>query len=371
MLLSHECTAMVRILLRDAIVLKGRALKPIEGYIYVEDNKVKHVGVGEVKEEHEIAELYITAKEKIVLPGTITPATWVSLYPFRLLLLSGKIHHYELLQVLGKDDVYHASILAGYELLKHGVTTIGILDQVHQDQVVRALFDVGFRVLVLVDPYVNDLLSTYNEWEDRDGRVKVYALVESSIDARKYSDIVGKDRIIAKPGRMIGGASIFIDPASTVSPERTIVTSMLIDKWVDGCAPALGLSLKYSMFDVARRLVLKGKTSSKNALIHVTVRGGEVMGLKDTGVIDRGYRADIVVINTSEPPGWPPIPLDIGQFYDYILELDSRIETVVIDGEPVLDVGEPLNIGYEKVYKAKEKVSSIVEEYVKRVKEKK
>lgn len=362
---------MVRILLRDAIVLKGRALEPVEGYVYIEDNRINYVGVGEVKEEHEMAELYITAKEKIVLPGTITPATWASLYPFRLLLLSGKVHHYELFQVLSRDDVYYASILAGYELLKHGVTTIGILDQVHQDQVIRALFDVGFRVLVLVDPYINNLLSTYNEWDNKDGRVKVYALVESSVDARKYSDIVGRDRVVAKPGRIIGGASVFIDPVSSVKPEQTIITSMLIDKWVNGCALALGLSLKYSMFNIARRLVLEGKTNSRDALIHVTMRGGEVMGLKDTGVVDKDYKADIVVLNTSEPPGWPPIPLDIDQFYDYILELDSRVETVIIDGEPVLDAGEPLNIGYEKVYKAKEKVSSIVEEYVKRVKEKK
>jgi len=357
---------MVRILLRDSIVLRGKELEPIRGYVYVEDDKIVHVGLGEVREEHEVAELYITARERIILPGTITPSTWVSLYPFRLLLLSGNLQYYEVFQVVGKDEVYYASLLAGYELLKHGVTTVGIMDQVYQEEAIRALFDIGLRILVLVDPYMNDVANMYNRWDGKEDRVKVYALVEAPADARKYADIVGRDRIVAKPGKIISGANVFIDPVTPLEPHKTVISSMFLDKWIKGCALAIGLALKYSMFDVARKLVLKGKANGKEALVHIITRNAEVMSLKNIGVIDEGFKADLVVLNASEPPGWPPIPLESDVFYEYIMGLDLRAETVIIDGETVLDAGEPLNVGYEKIYKAKEKVSSLVEEYAKR-----
>ena len=360
---------MVRILLRDSIVLRGRELEPIRGYVYVENDKIVHVGLGEVREEHEVAELYITARERIILPGTITPSTWVSLYPFRLLLLSGNLQYYEVFQVVSKDEVYYASLLAGYELLKHGVTTVGVMDQVYQEEAIRALFDIGLRILVLVDPYMNDVVSMYNRWDGKEDRVKVYALVEAPADARKYADIVGRDRIVAKPGKIISGANVFIDPVTPLEPHKTVISSMFLDKWIKGCALTIGLALKYSMFDVAYKLVLKGKANGKEALVHIITRNAEVMGLKNIGVIDEGFKADLVVLNASEPPGWPPIPLESDVFYEYIMGLDLRTETVIIDGETVLDAGEPLNVGYEKIYKAKEKVSSLVEEYAKRVKE--
>lgn len=360
---------MVRILLRDSIILRGKELEPIKGYIYVEDDKIAYVGLGKVREEHEVAELYVTARERIILPGTITPVTWVSLYPFRLLLLSGNLQYYEVFQVIGKDEVYYASLLAGYELLKHGVTTVGIMDQVYQEEVIRALFDIGLRILVLVDPYMNDVVNAYNRWDGKEGRIKVYVLVETSTDARRYADIVGRDRIVAKPGKIVSGANIFIDPVTPLELHKTIISSMFLDKWVKGCGLTIGLALKYSMFDIAHKLVLKGKANGKEALVHIITRNAEVMGLENTGVIDEGYKADLVVLNASEPPGWPPIPLESNIFYEHIMGLDLRTETVIIDGEIALDVGEPLNVGYEKIYKAKEKVSSLVEEYAKRVKE--
>ena len=45
------------------------------------------------------------------------------------------------------------------------------------------------------------------------------------------------------------------------------------------------------------------------------------------------------------------------------MSLSGRVETVIVDGETILDMGEPLNVGYEKIYKAKERLSSTVEEY--------
>ncbi len=358
---------MVRILVRNGIILEGKDLAPIKGYVYVKDDMIEYVGEGEVSEEHEVAELHINAKDKIVLPGTISPITWVSLYPFRVLLVSGLVKPHEVVQVLSRDDVYSASILAGYELLKHGVTTVGVLDQYNLDQVVRALYDIGLRILVLVDPYVNNLELYMKEWDGKDNRVKVYVLVESPVDARRYADEFGKDRIVSKPGKMIAGTTIYVDPPTIVSPNHTVITVLALDRWVKGCGLALGISLKYSMFDLALTLASKRSVGFKEALKHSSLITAKAMGLDKIGSLSKGYKADLVILNTSEPPGWPPNPIDHDVYYEYIMSLSGRVETVIVDGETILDMGEPLNVGYEKIYKAKEKLSSIVEEYYERL----
>ncbi len=358
---------MVRTLIRNGIILEGEDLVPSKGYVYIKDDVIGYVGKGEVSEEHEVAELHINAKDKIVLPGLISPATWISLYPFRVLLTSGLLKPHEVVQVLSRDDVYSASILAGYELLKHGVTTVGVLDQHSLDQVVRALYDIGLRVLVLVDPYVNNLEYYVKEWDDKDGRVKVYVLVESPVDARRYAEDFGKDRVISKPGKMIAGATIYIDPPTVVSPNQTVITALALDKWAKGCGLALGVSLKYSMLDLALTLANKHNIGFKEALKHSSLITARAIGLDRVGSLSKGYKADLIVLNTSEPPGWPPNPVDHEVYYKYVMLLSGKVETVIVDGETILDMGEPLNVGYEKIYKAKEKLSSIVEEYYERL----
>ncbi len=359
---------MVRILLRNATILYGKELKILpKGFIYLEDASVKKIGKDEPPEEYELAELYLSANNRLVMSGTISPATYVSFYPFRYLLLKGLVNPFEILSVLSVDDYYYISLMAGYELVKNGVTTIGVLDQENMHAIIRGLFEIGLRLILLVDPYVNDIDKLINEWEGKENRVHVYALVESSIDARRLSEKLGVNKIVAKPSKMPGGAKILIDPPGMIRPNDTIITFPNLHRWTSGAGLAIGLAPHYSMLDVACRLWITGKATSREALIHISSRVAEIFGLERIGVLAEGARPDIIVLDFSEPPSWPLVPFE-DIVYDMLLEAHHRVETAIVNGEVIVDGGEPLNVGYDKVYKAKEKITGIVVDLIKKLK---
>ncbi len=359
---------MVRILIRNAAILYGEELDVIpKGFIYLENGNIIKIGEGTPPDEYKLAELYLSLESRLVVPGTISPVTRISFYPFRYLLLKGIITPFELSSILSVNDYYNISLMAGYELLSNGVTTVGIIDQENIHTIARGLFEVGLRLLLLVDPYANDVDKIIREWDGRENRVRVYVLVESSIDARKYSEKLGNNRVVAKPSKMPGGARILIDPPGMIKPENTIITFPNIHRWAPGAGLAIGVAPQYSMFDVARRLWIKDKVSSKEALKYASMRPAEIFGLEDFSVLVEGSKSDIIVLDFSKPPSWPLIPFrDI--IYDILLDLYHRVETVIINGEVVVDGGEPLNVGYDKIYKAKEKITAIVEDIIKKLK---
>ncbi len=358
---------MVRILLRNATVLYGKELNIIpRGYVYLEDDQIKKIGDGEPPEDYRLAELYITANDRLIMPGTLSPVTYISFYPFRYLLLKNLVNPLDILSTLSTNDYYNISLMAGYELVKNGVTTVGVLDQENLHTIARGLYEIGLRILLLVDPYVNDLDKIVEEWDGKDGRVHVYALVESSIDARKYSAKLGLNRIVAKPAKMPGGAKILVDPPGMIRPSDTVVTFLNIGRWVNGVGLSIGVAPQYNMFDIARRLWITGKTSSREALVHATSRTAEIFSLENLGVVVEGAKPDIIVLDFSEPPSWPLIPFD-DVVYDMVLDSNRRIETVIVNGEVIVDGGDPLNVGYDKVYKAKEKITDLVGELIKKL----
>ncbi len=359
---------MVRILLRNATILYGKELKMLpRGFIYINGANIEKVGEGDPPEEYRLAELYLTADDRLIVPGAMSPATYISFYPFRYLLLKNLVNPFEVSSTLSANDYYYISLMAGYELVKNGVTTIGVLDQENMNTVARGLFEIGLRIILLVDPYVNDIDKIINEWEGKENRVHVYALVESSIDARKLSEKLGADRIVAKPSKMPGGAKILIDPPGIIRPKDTIVSFPNLHRWVSGVGLTIGLAPRYSMFDIARRLWVTGKASPRDALIHISSRVAEILGLNDIGAVAEGMKPDIVVFDFSEPPNWPLIPFE-SVVYEILLESQHKVETVIVNGEIIVDGGEPLNVGYDKVYKAKEKITGIVVDLINKLK---
>ena len=165
---------------------------------------------------------------------------------------------------------------------------------------------------------------------------------------------------------MPGGAKILVDPPGMIRPSDTVVTFLNIGRWVNGVGLSIGVAPQYNMFDIARRLWITGKTSSREALVHATSRIAEIFSLENLGAVAEGAKPDIIVLDFSEPPSWPLIPFD-DIVYDMVLDSNRRIETVIVNGEVIVDGGDPLNVGYDKVYKAKEKITDLVGELIKKL----
>lgn len=83
------------------------------------------------------------------------------------------------------------------------------------------------------------------------------------------------------------------------------------------------------------------------ALSMATADGARVLGLKDVGVLKPGFKADIILIDTKAPHLHPR--------HDWVAQMvyaahASDVETVIIDGEVIMENRHVLTIDEEEVY---------------------
>jgi len=90
----------------------------------------------------------------------------------------------------------------------------------------------------------------------------------------------------------------------------------------------------------------------------ITGNSAKFPGIEKHGLIKPGYDANIVVVNTKTPEGWPYE----GAYYSAVLFSKASIETVIVRGEVLVDGGEVLTIGEREVEKAKKILSKKLEE---------
>lgn len=110
-----------------------------------------------------------------------------------------------------------------------------------------------------------------------------------------------------------------------------------------------------NIFEVARNAALLAKSSMKDpeiAKIHeilpLLTNGGEVLGIKNYGVIEKGSIADLVLINPNTPNMQPENNI----FANILYSLSERnIDTVIVDGKIVVREGKLLNVNLEELYK--------------------
>jgi 5-methylthioadenosine/S-adenosylhomocysteine deaminase len=140
--------------------------------------------------------------------------------------------------------------------------------------------------------------------------------------------------------------------ASGVTPivdlvERGIVTSL----GTDGCASNNDLDMFQEM-DVAAKLQkvhrLDSTALSAETVVWMSTMGGALtLGLdKYIGSLEKGKRADIIVLNLRKPH---LVPL-----YDYYSHLvyaakGSDVESVVVDGEVLVENGKPTRLDLEEI----------------------
>ena len=92
----------------------------------------------------------------------------------------------------------------------------------------------------------------------------------------------------------------------------------------------------------------------------LTINGGKILR-EDPPVtpLRPGAPATIIVLDSNSPTGWSPIPERI---YEQVVFGKLNVETVIVDGEVIVDGGEPLTVGQEEIVKAKGKLEEIMED---------
>ena len=87
-----------------------------------------------------------------------------------------------------------------------------------------------------------------------------------------------------------------------------------------------------------------------------------LIGFDGMGAVDVGSKANIVMFNMSEPPGWP-IPSSIDSVVNAVVGGDLRVESLIVNDDVVVDSGETLNVGADLIKKAVSRFEPVIKKY--------
>lgn len=104
--------------------------------------------------------------------------------------------------------------------------------------------------------------------------------------------------------------------------------------------------------------MLSIKPSPYKILEALIKTGGEsLVPNRKVGVIREGQPATLVILKSSDPEGWNPIP---SRLYEQLLFGKIPVETVIVDGEVLIDGGENLVLPMFEMEEAKEYLRELV-----------
>ncbi len=371
----------MKILLRASLALTEDApLKNV--YIGINGEKIEIIS-REQPEEYDTAELSIGGGNRLVSPGFVSLQTFLSLYPFRYRIFSGKVNVNDLISTFSDKDYYYFSLLASYHLLRTGVTTVVAADP-EPEHVARAANAVGLNPLLAVNAgcswakgdWKKEFKTLYSRWstgeenkvlirlcdeeeaEDAFGisrDYKVPVLVERSVDLSKFKDI--PKSVIA-----LGGASRKdFEMVKKAGIQISFTPTYEVCKFTLGALKpsiSLDISPKYDIRSElsysTSRLLLTPEEAFKSA----TKWGYSQLGLNVA--IKVGSIGDVVVFELTEPPSYP---LDLDSPYESLVYSSYNVETSIVKGEVVLDGGVPLNVGTKEVEEAQRRIEEVDEKY--------
>ena len=107
-------------------------------------------------------------------------------------------------------------------------------------------------------------------------------------------------------------------------------------------------------------LIHKGKAenavdiSAQESLKIATVNGAEALGVENTGSIELGMKADLIIINLENPQFYPRNNLISALAYS---SSGTEVETVIVNGKILMENNEFISIDKEKVYFEISKIS--------------
>ncbi|HHX49947.1 MAG TPA: amidohydrolase [Clostridia bacterium] len=92
--------------------------------------------------------------------------------------------------------------------------------------------------------------------------------------------------------------------------------------------------------------------NSYQTLEMATRNGAQVLGLEQSGILKEGYKADIILVNFSRPHLYPVH--DVPAHLVYAAQAGD-VQTVIIDGQVVVDQGRVLTMDEEEIFAQVEK----------------
>ena len=323
-----------------------------KGDICISGNKILSAGV---IPEGFAADKVIDGSDKLAIPGLINCHTHTYMSLFRNLAddlsfedwLFGAIMPRE--DALSPEDAYWGAMLSCAEMIKTGTTCFMDM-HMFPAMTASAADKLGMRAVMTrgltgSDRNDKDGIRRYNEHMDERERFK------------------GNDRITFK----LGPHAIYtcgedylrwlIEKAHETEQEFHIHLSETTTEvqncymGTDSQASNNDLNLFSDMNFAA--LLHKGATgcptvcTAKEVLDFATVNGAKALGIPDIGSIEAGKKADIAILDLDRPQFCPRNDLSSALVYS---ANGSEVDTVIIDGEVVLEHGRLTKFDEEEIY---------------------
>ncbi len=327
----------VRLLFVDVYWFDENGVLEGPGYIALRSGIIEGMGIGEPPEEMQYAEYLAGGSGRVVLPGFILGPIVPETYMFKdsisvddaLEVVKGSSKVSKYIANLGSEEAYYASLMMFYEAAMNGYTGV-IAISPNADAVARALEDSGLYGLVLVPEecgHYHDRLSVSEQTSFQRVKLgKIYCRSRPKGEGVELAD----DGLV-----YVEGEPLFELPPWSGEAVPGPGTALAANPW-----PLLSGLYKSEPLKVYKQLTLTGYY-----------------------LLDGSYQlykgqANLVVVNSSEPPSWL-IP-QRGITVKYLSPSRPRVETVVSMGRIVIDGGEHMYIGLSKVDEARNKLSGLL-----------
>ena len=374
---------MVKVLISNATILTMSTRKDLvigKGYIFINNGVIESIGEGEPPPEYQYPELLINGEGRIVCPGFSSAFTSVTLYPLRYRVKDvnwGEVLDY--ISVLSRTDVYYIAALSFMEMISRGVTT-ALISDIFLDNIARAAHDVGINVTLAV-PYNcgikdfdpdNELRLLLGKWHERVEGIKAAVLYCGEPSLKWLKDMVSRNINIYLFNSKLGLSDLpkelrshiyFINPAR-YSGSNVIRYGDGLKLWRPEEGLGIGVRPSYSMLSVIREVSIVTNKHPLDILHSAITVNNELIGFNDVGPIEVKCRANIVMFDTSEPPGWPAL-IDLESIVKAIVDGDLSIETVIMGNDILVDNKETLTVGYDLVKKAVNRLGPILKKFLK------
>ncbi len=347
-------------------------------YIGINNEKIEVISKDE-PEDYDDAELSIGGLDRLVSPGFISIQTFLSLYPFRYRIFSGKLNANDIVSVMDEKDVYYFSLLAGYHLLKTGITKIITADP-KPEHAARALTTIGLKPIIAVSVGCNwgssdwkrEFKALYSRWSTKEenrviiklcdeedaeevfgisNEYKIPVLVDRSVNLSRFKEIPRNTIALG------GGSRKDLEVIRKENLGLSFTPSYEICKFTLGSyMPSIsldstpGYDIRTEMGIATSRLLL----TSEEAFRSATIWGYKQVGIEEG--IERGSLTDLIIFEVNEPPSYP---LDKESPFESIIYSSYNLETAIVGGEAILDGGVPLNIEIKDLEEANRRVEEI------------
>ncbi|MDT7860707.1 MAG: amidohydrolase [Saccharolobus sp.] len=368
----------MKVLIKADLVLGP--YKPLRNvYIGIEEGQIKVISKEE-PEEYEYAEYIVGGENRVVIPGFVTTHSFIYLYPFRYRIFSGKINAFQLLSTLSPNDIYYFSLMGAYHLLRTGVTTV-VTSGPNLDMIARAISEVGLKPVLAVgvdcpdskEDWEREFITLYNRWSSKNENRVILRLCSEEYSkevfeiSQQYNLPVLLERFVSLENMnsavnvigLGGGARKDLEIIKQKGFSLAFTPSYEVSQFpLSQYKPSISLDLTPS-FDIrheASASLTRLLLTPEEALNAMTIWGYSQLKYNDRGVIENNKVADLTIYEIKEPPAFP---LDIDSPYESIIFNLSYPETVMVNGEAVLDGGVPLNVGLKHIEKAIERLADV------------